>query len=163
MIMNIRDIDLNQDAESILALNHRYERELSPLTLDGLTDLLSEAHYRRVTSNGEGFLLVFNEGANYSSENFQWMKQHFERFMYIDRVAVSPNHQGKGIARALYEDLFSFALKEGYQHVLCEVNHEPPNLPSERFHHQLGFIFLDRVTLKNGKVVNYLKKAITLN
>ena len=77
--------------------------------------------------------------------------------MYVDRVVVDPKHRRKGIARALYEDLFAVARAAADEHVLCEVNLVPPNPVSDAFHASLGFREVGRGTLTRlGREVRYL-------
>jgi uncharacterized protein len=85
-----------------------------------------------------GFVLAMTEGLGYASPNYRWLSDRFHWFAYVDRIAVSPNCRGSGAGGQLYQaviDHFS-----GRRPVLlAEVNLEPPNPGSIRFHERLGF------------------------
>ena len=130
------------DSPQILRLNEESVRFLSPLDAQRLALLQTQAACLRVLeSAGEvaAFLLAFREGSSYDSTNYGWFASHFPRFMYIDRVVVSSSLQGQGVGKRMYEDLFAFARASGVSRVTCEIDLEPPNPVSLRFHERYGF------------------------
>jgi uncharacterized protein len=57
--------------------------------------------------------------------------------------------------------VFAQAREDGYTHIACEVNSDPPNPASEAFHAQLGFTEIGTETLSGGKkTVRYLLKTL---
>ena len=58
---------------------------------------------------------------------------------YLDRIVVLPNARRMGVGRSLYDVVFQAAKTARAERVCCEVNLEPPNPGSIRFHEQLGF------------------------
>ena len=153
------------DEDAILALNAAHEVETSPLDRSRLRSLLAEAfHLGLKGQNGcEAFLIAFDQNANYDSPNFRWFQRRFDDFVYVDRVIVAKAQQGRGLARSLYEELFTRAALEGHQRVVCEVNEQPPNPASDAFHQALGFEVAGRAELADrGKVVRYLVKDLNL-
>ncbi len=156
-----RDI-VETDLDWVLALNHRHEVELSPLSHDGLAGLVEEAAYCRVVDDRAAYLIAFDQDAGYDSPNFLWFKDRLDRFVYVDRIAVDGSHRGRGLARLLYEDLFRFASKSDHDVIVCEVNSEPPNPASDAFHQALAFTEMGRAHLEDrGKTVRYLRRALT--
>lgn len=141
MNLPLRDV-VPADYAAILDLNLESEAMLSPLDEVRLEQLDSQAAYHRVLCD-EGrvvaFLLAFREGADYDSPNYRWFAQHYERFLYIDRVVVAASHQGRGLGAQLYRDLFGFAREHGIDAVTCEFYVQPPNEASRRFHAGFGF------------------------
>src|SRR5690349_14551091 len=95
------------DFEAVLRLNLESEHFMSPLALPRLEQLHAWSAYHRVVDEGgvAAFLLAFREGSRYDSPNYRWFAERFDRFLYIDRIAVSLAHQGQGLGRALYDDL----------------------------------------------------------
>jgi predicted GNAT superfamily acetyltransferase len=144
------------DEPAILTLNNAHAVELSLLDPDGLRDLLAHAYHARVGSDRSCFLIAFDQQADYASPNFLWFRERCEHFVYVDRVVVSAAARGRGLARLLYDDLFAQAAADRHRQVYCEVNLDPPNIGSERFHEALGFNEVGRATLPNGKTVKYL-------
>jgi predicted GNAT superfamily acetyltransferase len=134
--------------------------ELSPLTRDGLIAILDAAFYARLAPPERGFLIAFDQDADYRSPNFLWFKERLSRFVYVDRIAVAEAARGRGIARRLYRDLFATSRDAGHEHIVCEVNVDPPNRVSDAFHARLGFSEIGRATIADGKVVRYLGTAL---
>lgn len=140
----------------VLDLNTAFETELSPLTAGRLAELRSEAFLAHVAGPEAGFLITFDQGAAYDSPNFLWFRDRYDRFVYVDRIVISPDHRRKGHAEALYTALFDAARLAGHGHVVCEVNSEPPNPGSDRFHAALGFEVVGEARLEDrGKAVRY--------
>ena len=96
------------------------------------------------------FLLAFREGARYDSPNYRWFAARYERFLYVDRIAVANAHQGRGLGAALYADLFAFAGEHGVPRVVCEYYSQPLNLASQKFHARAGFSEVGTQWLPDG-------------
>jgi len=127
---------------AILALNEQSVEYLSPLDEPRLAQLASAACTFRVVEIGgtiAAFLLGFRKGANYDSPNFLWFNTRFDDFFYVDRVVVAPEFRGQKLADRLYDDFESAARAAGVTRITCEVNIEPPNPASLRFHERRGF------------------------
>ncbi len=137
----VRDA-VEDDFEAILRLNATWVHFTSPLDRPGLARLHEASAYHRVVVERDAvvaFLLALREGADYASPNYLWFLGRGGRFLYIDRVIVTGSRQGRGLARLLYADLFEYALRTGVPRVACELDVDPPNSASERFHDALGF------------------------
>ncbi|MEM0945583.1 MAG: GNAT family N-acetyltransferase [Pseudomonadota bacterium] len=149
------------DTSWLLALNRRFETELSPLDATRLAWLQDQAFATFVAVPEAGMLITFDQGSAYDSPNFLWFKARYERFAYIDRVAVDPGWAGRGVAAALYEAFFAQARAAGHSLAVCEVNAEPPNPGSDRFHARLGFEQVGEAALAGaGKKVRYFAKEL---
>lgn len=142
------------DLDWALALNRAHETELSPLDREGLARLIGEAVYARGLEGG-AMLIAFAPAADYDSPNFLWFRDRYDSFVYVDRIVVADTHRRRGLAAALYEDLFAEARAAGAERVVCEVNADPPNPASDAFHARLGFVEVGDQTLPNGKTVRY--------
>jgi predicted GNAT superfamily acetyltransferase len=150
------------DLEAVLALNAGNELETSPLDASGLQALLDQAFHVGLCDQGrEAFLIAFDERASYSSPNYRWFRERYPRFVYVDRIIVSAKARGRGLARALYRELFEVAAAAGHSLVTCEVNVRPPNPASQAFHASLGFREVGRGGAADGsKIVSYLVRAL---
>ena len=144
----------------VSALNGASEAETSPLTEARFKHMLGESLVSWAYGAREAFLIVFDRSADYDSANFLWYKARYPSFAYIDRVVVAEAARGRGIAKALYEGLFSRLSQAGFDKVVCEVNFSPPNPASDAFHARLGFRELGRAQLANGKGVRYLCRRL---
>lgn len=140
--MTIRDAE-PADFAQILALNHDHVHFLSPLVADRLALLHGQAAYHRVSVGDDGvvnaFLLALREGQTYDSLNYRWFASRYPRFLYIDRIVIAATQQGRGLGRLLYDDLLAFARARGIGVVACEIDEDPPNPTSMRFHQARGF------------------------
>jgi uncharacterized protein len=150
----IRDAKI-ADFPAILGLNLEMEQYLSPLSEELLRDLHAVAVYHRVIETKQdevaGFLLALREGADYSSVNYLWFAERYRQFLYVDRVVVAQDQQGKRLGRLLYEDLFAFARENGIAVVTCEFDIDPPNEASRRFHSRFGFREVGTQWVAGGK------------
>ena len=157
-----RPID-ETDIAWVHALNERHAVELSSLSRARLVELVGRAAYAKAIDEEAAFLLAFDQDADYDSPNFLWFRDQFPRFLYVDRIAVSDGHRGKGLARRLYEDLFRAAAELAHSLVVCEVNADPPNPASDAFHEALGFAVVGAARLEaREKSVRYLKRDLTV-
>lgn len=120
---------------------------------------LAGADHARGADRG-AFLIAFGERADYRSPNFLWHRARFDRFLYVDRVAVAATHRRRGLAAALYRDLFAVAATRGAGRVVAEINADPPNPASDAFHAALGFETVGTAHLPDrGKTVRYVARA----
>ena len=83
-----------------------------------------------------------------------------EDFVYVDRIVVSHEAQGKGTGRRLYDDLAEAARAAGLKRIVCEVNTLPPNPGSIAFHSKAGFEPLEEVALSATKRVLYMERLL---
>lgn len=151
-----------EDFDWVLALNRVYEKELSPMGVDKLSRLYGTAYLAEVADPEAGFLLTFDQGSDYDSPNFLWFKQRLDRFAYVDRIAIDAAHRRKGLAEALYAAFFAKARADGHTQACCEVNADPPNPGSDRFHAALGFEVMGEAHLDDlGKSVRYFVKDLS--
>ncbi|WP_375411821.1 GNAT family N-acetyltransferase [uncultured Bradyrhizobium sp.] len=145
--------------KAVLELNNAYAEELSYLDYGQLRWLVEHAFHARRVGDLDGFLLAFDESAEYRSPNYLWFRQRYPRFVYVDRVVITPGARRRGLARSLYMDLFCKARRAGREIVGCEVNVAPPNPTSDAFHVSLGFSERGRA-VANQKLVRYLVRPL---
>jgi len=150
---------------ALLALNNAHARELSWLVPTRLEPLGGQSFFARRVGQHlaqiDAFLLAFDQDADYDSPNFLWFRERYQRFVYVDRIAVASAARGRGLARLLYRELFAEAVRAQHSSVVCEVNSEPPNPASDAFHAALGFSEVGRATIHNGsKTVRYLRCCV---
>ena len=153
------------DLADVLALNQAHRPHVGALTPASLCQLYEWAIYFRLAEAAGalvGFLIALDSPAEYGSPNFLWFKARYERFVYIDRIAVVAERRRRGIARRLYEDLERFAGERGFGFLTCEYNLRPPNEDSARFHHRYGFVEAGRQDTERGqKTVSLQLKPVS--
>lgn len=89
-----------------------------------------------------GFINLVAPGtAAYPSDNLRWLENWIEQegatAHYVDRIAVAPEARGQKLGEALYHAAFEAV--RGRDYLTCEVNTDPDNPGSHRFHQRLGF------------------------
>lgn len=163
MSLKIEDIS-PLDLPSILELNQISQPHLSSLTLKRLTELAEMTFHFRVIKDKNAvvaFLMGMEEEQPYGSINYAWISERYDSFYYIDRIAVSKEYQNRGLGKALVEDGQSFALKVNKPILICEVNINPPNPGSIKFHESFGFIAIGEQDTECGKKrVQYMIKNL---
>ena len=138
--LSIRDV-AEADVDAVLAINQRSVPAVNSLTRDQIRWFVREAEYFRVATDSSeiaGFLICLAPGTPYRSPNFRWLRERYENFLYIDRVAIAGSFQRLGAGSALYRDAGAKA-GDSFPMLACEVNTRPRNRASIRFHRGLGF------------------------
>jgi uncharacterized protein len=149
------------DGAALLALNNAHAVELSWLEPARLAHLVAEAFVARRVGVADALLLTFDQAADYDSPNFLWFRERHGAFVYVDRVVVAEGARGRGLARRLYDDLFTAAKAAGHRRIVCEVNADPPNPASDRFHAALGFVPVGTAAIHGEKkTVTYLERVL---
>jgi uncharacterized protein len=135
---------LPADLDRILTINEANTPEVGSVDRERMVFIVRESPIGLVAeADGEivGFCLVLGHSSAYDSVNYRWFTARYDGFMYLDRVAVDAAHRGRGIGRQLYAEVDRLmAGMPGVRHLALEVNMDPPNEPSLRFHAGLGFV-----------------------
>ena len=142
------------DYEQILRLNEESVHFLSPLSKEKLTHLHKESEILKVVEiNGsvEAFVLALREGKDYDSVNYTWFEKNYDKFLYIDRVVVSVKKQNSGLGKLLYEEVFKHAKLTCVPVVTAEIDIEPANPISLKFHEKFGFKEVGKQAVAGGK------------
>jgi len=149
------------DCAAMLALNNNFAVETSSLNIASLLQLVASSFYARIAGQMNGFCIALDQDAKYQNPNFEWFRGRHRRFVYIDRVVVAAQARGQGIAREIYRDLKRAAKNADHGVLCCEINVDPPNPASDRFHQAFGFIEVGRAFLADrAKTVRYLALSI---
>jgi len=162
----VRNIEI-ADLPRVLEINNANTPGVSELTFTELeTDLENSLHALAIDNEqGEvcAFCITFDPGAPDAGDNHRWFAERYESFVYLDRIAIDSNHQNRGLGALLYRSV-ELHMLDSAQHSLlcCEVNLEPPNPGSLRFHKRIGFMEIGRVTQQLNYSVCMFTKNISL-
>ena len=104
----------------------------------------------------KAFVLCMREGQDYKSPNYEYISDRFNKFLYVDRIAVQEQFRRKGIAEKIYSTVIDKG-RENNLDILCEVNTRPSNEPSMAFHKKMGFEEIGTNDFEKNSVV-YLRR-----
>jgi len=151
------------DIDSLVDINNAGYPAVPRADSEDMRDLFDLCSYRMGVVDDEGslvgFALAIDPGSPYASENYVFFDSRFENHLYIDRVVLADSARGLGAGTMLYDHLFEFAKAQGRATVTCEVNLDPPNPGSLRFHRRFGFEDVDTQATKGGTVVVQLLQS----
>ena len=153
----------SSDLDEILKLNQQALPAVSSVTKEEMQHFLNIVDYFKsliIDQKVIGFLIALTPGKDYQSINYKWFENKFKSFIYVDRIVISPNYQGKGLGTNFYNDL-SKVTDQTITKITCEVNLNPPNEESMLFHKKYGFEQVDTQFTENGKKeVSLMKLSI---
>ena len=154
--MIIRPIE-SKDIEAILELNEQSVKVLSPLDRNALLSLIGLSTLSVVMEEDQqvaGFLIGLTHDAVYESINYAWFNNQYDRFFYVDRIVVSNQFRGLGMASLLYQHIIKWAEHHALPRVFAEIDVLPPNTPSLLFHQKFGFKELELLRHSEHKMVS---------
>jgi predicted GNAT superfamily acetyltransferase len=149
------------DWPTVLALNEASVRELSPLDETRLQYILELAHAALVVER-EGKIAAFGVvGSSWTppnNTNHRWFAERYERFLYLDRIAVGAAYRRLGLGALLYDAMEEAARPFGQ--MVCDVNVKPRNDASLGFHAARGYQDVGRLEHGQVKTVALMRKQL---
>ena len=85
-----------------------------------------------------GFVICLLPGTNYGSLNYAWFNKKYDKFIYVDRIAVLQTHRNQSIGSLIYQKVVDYS-KQHKVPIAAEVSLDPPNPGSMRFHYRFDF------------------------
>ena len=155
---------LASDIDAALELNNLNAPAVGEINRTTLEFLIEHSLYSFAIGNSalHAFCITFAPGAPYTSVNYQWFSQKYTDFVYLDRIVVSEQMRNKSLGAKLYAAVEQRMLIDRCAPLLtCEVNLNPPNLGSIRFHNRIGFREVGQQDSKPGLTVSLLAKKIS--
>ena len=144
------------DVESIWLINEQGLPGTGQVSKQEVSDLLKLSTLSLGAFKNEkllGFVLCLSPKTTYSSLNYAWFNKKYEDFIYVDRIAVSPVQRDEGIGSKLYEEVIFYS-QENNTPIAAEVNLNPPNPGSMRFHKRFGF--------EEVGILHHKEKSVTM-
>lgn len=138
--MDIRTLTV-ADAPAMWAINEEGLPGVGQITPSAMADLVSLASLPIGAYQDEtlmGFVLCLPPGTSYASLNYAWFNERYDTFIYVDRIAVGQLHRDKQVGSSLYRQVIEESLQQQCP-VAAEINIQPPNPGSMRFHQRHGF------------------------
>ena len=140
MDIGVRNL-VDSEAERIWAINEEGlpgTGKVSQQEIKALLEFSSLSIGAYLEDRLVGFVICLPPNTDYGSLNYAWFNQRYDKFLYVDRIAVSIEFQNQKIGSILYEHVKKQA-EEMDVPVTAEVNIHPPNPGSMRFHERHGF------------------------
>ncbi len=152
------------DLEAIHRINQDNVPEVGSVDRERLEFLVAHSVMARVADGGgvvAGFCLVLPLGVPYDSVNYRWFSDRYDDVWYLDRVAVDAGFRRRGVGTALYDDVERHIRDRPEIAALAlEVNVDPPNEPSLRFHRRRGYVDVGRQDTPYGIAVEMMRKPL---
>jgi len=160
----VRNIEI-ADLSRVLKINNANTPGVSELTQFELETDIKNCLHALAIDNEQGdvcaFCITFDPGTPDAGANHQWFAERYKSFVYLDRIAIDSNHQNRGLGALLYQSVEQHMLRSAEHSLLCcEVNLEPPNPGSLRFHKRIGFTECGVQATSPGHAVTYLQKRL---
>jgi hypothetical protein len=148
------------DIEAVWAINQENIPAVGEETVEVLADLLSMSLFSLVVEAEKvvvGFCMILGPQTQYQSPNYLYFCERYADFIYLDRVAVTSAFQGLGLGAAMYREVERLSQSTLFA---LEVNTKPRNEGSLRFHTREGFVMLEEVETRPGKMVGFMIKEL---
>jgi predicted GNAT superfamily acetyltransferase len=153
------------DFDAVLRINRQGSPNVARFDEAELRRLVALADVAWVAEDGPrvaGYLLAMSNSARYDGEEFQFFRTHLDQpFLYVDQAAVDPEARRARVASQMYELLVRWGQERNIDVLCCEVNMEPENPVSMRFHAQAGFGKLRELATSDGRLVALLCRHVT--
>lgn len=149
----------DMDVDRLVVLNNASVPAVPDTPADDMAELLDASSLALVAVDPEtpsdplGFVVALDGGEDWSGENYAWFEERGLDHLYVDRIVVGEGARGRGIGKLFYDAVFDAARIAGHDVVTCEVNLNPPNPGSLRFHGRLGFSERGQQLTKGGDIL----------
>lgn len=148
------------NVQCVPAVSAESEESLGELIEMG-TCLVATDH----TDTPLGFINLIEPGEmRYPSDNLRWFERWIAEgntpdMIYVDRIAIGETARNKGLGVQLYAWIFD---NYGDRRMIgCEINSDPPNPGSQRFHERLGFWPIGGERYRPGYAVQFLVRGLS--
>lgn len=158
-VAEFRDMQ-RKDLPHVLALNQAAVPAVGTLDTAGLERLYALSKVRWVLAKGDvlaAIMFAMEPGTDYQSPNYRWLAERYERFVYVDRIAIAPEFQRQGLGARIYQKLAAYSRAQNAKVMLAEVNVQPPNPQSIAFHEASGWKAVDDLAHAHDKVVRFFE------
>src|SRR5882762_2831082 len=88
------------DFSLILAMNNAAVPNVNHAEPQELAELITMSELTVALADGDtvlGFVLTMPPGVGYQSDNYRWFSEHYDEFVYVDRIVVSDEARNRGI------------------------------------------------------------------
>lgn len=147
---------LHEDASSVWIINEQGLPGTGKVTVEEISYLIDISDVSLGVFEHDkmvGFVICLSPNLDYGSLNYAWFNENYDEFLYVDRIAVATEHRNNGIGSYIYQKLIDISEQKQIP-ITAEVNLEPPNPGSMRFHHRFDF--------SEVGVLNHLDKSVTM-
>lgn len=152
-----------KDYPFVLRVNEENVEVLAPMDEEQLKYFAENAeifNIFEVDGKPAAFIIVFREGTDYDSPNYRWFCEHYDTFLYVDRIVIDKPFRGLGLGRKMYGEVFAHANETNITKVTAEIDTEPVyNDGSLKFHKAMGFEEVGTQYVRNGEIRVSLQKA----
>lgn len=159
----VRDLQ-PADVDHVLRMNNDNVPAVSFIERDELEQDIRLAKHALVIDDSpvRGFCTTFSSGITEDlGVNYAWFTARHPHFVYLDRVVIDTAFRSQGLGEMLYHEVERRIRAEAVTDLfVCEVNLQPRNDGSLRFHARLGFEQVGEQESKPGLVVAMMAKRL---
>ncbi|GDX14721.1 MAG: GNAT family N-acetyltransferase [Ilumatobacteraceae bacterium] len=159
----IRELHI-ADVDDVMRMNNDNVPAVSFIERDELEQDLRLAKHALVVGDApvRGFCTTFASGITEDlGVNYAWFTARYPHFVYLDRVVIDTAFRSQGLGELLYGEVERRIRTEAVTDLfVCEVNLQPRNDGSLRFHARLGFEQVGEQESKPGLIVAMLAKRL---
>ena len=161
-MIEIREME-RADIRRVHDINQENVPAVGSETFDDLGDIFDQCTIALVAVDWQrdgyiaGFCMCMPPGTTYDSPNYLFFVDRYDDFVYLDRVAITAEYQGRGIGPMLYREV---ERRTTAPYFTLEVNVKPLNEGSLRFHTREGFEEVAQLETRPGKIVSLMVKRL---
>ena len=147
---------LHEDASSVWIINEQGLPGTGKVTVEEISHLIDISDVSLGVFEQDkmvGFVICLSPNLDYGSLNYAWFNENYDEFLYVDRIAVATEHRNNGIGSFIYQKLIDISEQKQIP-ITAEVNLEPPNPGSMKFHHRFDF--------SEVGILNHSDKSVTM-
>ena len=151
---------MTSDLDDVWQINQENVPAVGEESIEALVEILAMSSISLVAEYKNtvvGFCMVLGPHTSYGSPNYLYFCSKLTNFIYLDRVAVKEDWQGKGIGADLYREV---ELRSTAEWFALEVNTKPRNDGSLKFHAREGFVEMEECETRPGKKVSLMVKKL---
>ena len=129
------------DLDFVLSLNQQSLNAVSHSNFTQMNYFLDISSYFKILHLNDspiGFLIGIEPNKKYKSENYRWINEKYQSFIYVDRIIIDSNYTNMGLGTYFYNHLKNTFVGQ-FKYITCEVNLKPFNEQSLNFHKKYGF------------------------
>ena len=101
----------DSDLDFVLSLNQKSLSAVSHSNLEKMKHFLNISSYFKIMHINDipvGFIIGLLPGKDYTSENYVWINERYNSFVYVDRIIIEKTYRNSGLGFYVYDHLAKY-------------------------------------------------------